>query len=100
VEVIARPRNGYDGQRCRLPRYGFVHLGYRNIEALAQLVLKRTHDLTTVLERLGMLDADLECELGDRHVVTVFCIDSVSRDRTVVRYFFFTGGRWLVGTRR
>jgi len=53
-----------------LPHHGLIHLGHGDVEALLQLVFERAHDLATVLEGLGVLDADFEGELGDGHGVT------------------------------
>ena len=53
-----------------MPEHGLVHLGDGDVEALAELVFEGAHDLTPVLEGLGVLDADFEGQLGDGHDVT------------------------------
>lgn len=45
----------------------FVELGDGEVEGVAELVLERTDDLTTVFEGLGVGDGDFESELADGH---------------------------------
>ena len=67
LQIIARTRDGSDSQCCRLPHDGFVQLRNRDVEPLPQLVFERANDLTPVLERLGVLDANFEGQLRHRH---------------------------------
>jgi hypothetical protein len=57
-----------DYAECRrLPGNCSIQFGDGDVEALAELVFHGADDLTAILERLGVLDAKLEGELGDWH---------------------------------
>jgi hypothetical protein len=45
----------------------FVHLGDREVERVAKLVLERADDLPAVLERLRVRDGELESQSSDGH---------------------------------
>ena len=44
-----------------------VHLGNREVEGVAKLVLERPDDLTAVFERLRMRDGELDGQFSDWH---------------------------------
>jgi hypothetical protein len=50
-----------------LPRDCLIQLSHRDIKALLQLVFERADDLTAILERLCVLNAYFEGEMGDGH---------------------------------
>jgi hypothetical protein len=70
VEVVAGAGDGDDAEGGGLPGDGFVELGDADVEGLAELVLKGADDLAAVFEGVGVLDAEFEGELGDRHGAT------------------------------
>ena len=94
LEVIARARDGGDGESRRLPHDGFVQLRYRDVEALPQLVFERANNLTPVFERLGVLDANFEGQLRNRHTGKELNTDSVRRRRLKGEGFFLSE-EWL-----
>ena len=67
VQITARTGDGDDAEGGGLPCDGFVELGNRDVEALAQLILQRADDLAAVLERLRVFDAEFEGEMGYGH---------------------------------
>ncbi len=67
VEVVAGARDGNHRDGGRLPHHRLVHLRHGDIETLLQLVFERTNHLPPVLERLGVLDADFQGQLGYGH---------------------------------
>jgi hypothetical protein len=69
MQVAARTGDGDDAEGCGSPGYGFIHFGDRDVEGLPELVLYRADHLAAVLERLGVLDAEFESELGYGHGV-------------------------------
>jgi hypothetical protein len=69
VKVIAGARDSDYADGGRLPHDGLIHLGDGDVETLAQLVFEGTHYLAPVLEGLGVLDANFECQLGNGHDV-------------------------------
>lgn len=67
VKVAAGTRDGDNTQGGGAPGYSFVHFGDGDVEALAELVLHRADDVTAVFERVGVLNAEFEREMGDGH---------------------------------
>ena len=69
VEVAAGAGDGHDAEGGGAPGDGFVHFGDGDVEALAELVFHGADYLAAILERLGVLNAELESEVGYGHGV-------------------------------
>jgi len=76
VKVAARAGDGDNAERGGSPGYGFVHFRDGDVEALPELILHGTDDLTAIFEGLSVLDAEFESEVGYGHA---------SRPRAVAR---------------
>src|SRR5271168_1499703 len=81
-EVITGTGNSGDANGSRLPGDGLVHFGDRDIEAMAELFLEAADDLAAILERLRVLNAQLDGHAGDGHVGSIV---NVSTDRALVQ---------------
>lgn len=79
VQVLPRVRDGHHANGGGLPCDRLIHLGYGDVEALLQPVFERADDLTPVFERVGVLNADFEGELGYGHGGMDVVTDSVRR---------------------
>ena len=72
-EVVSRGGNRGDTDSCRLPRHGFVKLGDRDVESVGELFLQTANDLAAILERVRVLNAQLDGHGGDGHRVYGNC---------------------------
>ena len=67
-QVAGRLRDSGDAEGGAVPQEGVIELGDGDVEAMAQLLLERAHDLTAVLERLRVLDGEFEGKRSEGHV--------------------------------
>ena len=68
-EIAGGRGDGSDAQRGAVPEGSVVELGDGDVEAVAEFFLEGAYDLATVLERLCVLDGELEGEHGERHEI-------------------------------
>jgi hypothetical protein len=66
-QVAGRVGDSDDTQRGAVPKYSVIKLGDGDVEAVAELFLKRANDLAPILEGLRVLDGEFESEHGERH---------------------------------
>lgn len=69
VKIAAGTGDRDDAEGGGTPGYGLVHFGDGDVESLAELVFHRADYVTAFLERVGVLDAELESEMGYGHIV-------------------------------